>query len=147
MERYIHKPGCPSPWMCNCYPVNDAMAKKDGWVPPKSKAEKLTPEQMAALLKTHPVLGTAREVKLSDMKGHTYPVRNEAGVLTGFVTSVFIHFVGVCDNAYGSQDESVKALLEGTGAEKVHVNYGYVNYGEREIMVSYHDYLYLVDVL
>lgn len=20
--QIIHKPGCPSPWMCNCYPVN-----------------------------------------------------------------------------------------------------------------------------
>lgn len=23
MERYIHKPGCPSPMMCNCYPVGN----------------------------------------------------------------------------------------------------------------------------
>jgi hypothetical protein len=21
MEKYIHKPGCPSPWMCNCSPT------------------------------------------------------------------------------------------------------------------------------
>ena len=20
--NFVHKPGCPSPWMCNCYPVN-----------------------------------------------------------------------------------------------------------------------------